>query len=478
MGTAVRTRWWRGFPFWSALATVLVSAALGVATNVATNTPRWGWIVGGGVLVLALLGLALANLARTARAQTAHLLAERAEVMDPSWPTPDLDAAAAQPANGSGSSGGTGDPGGVLFWLDARFCPSPLWGRSAPRRELEQWCASAASTDVVRIVSGPGGVGKSRLMVELARHYLPEGWFAGRPDPTRLGEVVARVLACEQPVLLVIEDAERVSGLARFLQRATAEPDRIRVVLTSRNGEALRTRLREDPDTALGPVLQAPVIVLPAVGHAGDRQQRYVEAIHHYARVLRMPRPDVPGAAPVGRDGDIMLLLQARALLAVLNRPGARTLGLGEVAQELVGAEQQRWARDPTLPAGWGIQLPPRLGALLRDLASRPPTPLMIPHGPNTPRWLFPGRIPGQPIDGHSLTNLLNRHGINARPARNAALASDLPAAILADLLGLHVNTAVRWVTYARRDWADYLALRAADQKESTKREGNSAQSE
>jgi hypothetical protein len=29
-----------------------------------------------------------------------------------------------------------------------------------------------------------------------------------------------------------------------------------------------------------------------------------------------------------------------------------------------------------------------------------------------------------------------------------------------ADLLGLHVNTAVRWVIYARRDWTDYLAAR------------------
>lgn len=96
----------------------------------------------------------------------------------------------------------------------------------------------------------------------------------------------------------------------------------------------------------------------------------------------------------------------------------------------------------------------------------------MIPHGSNTPRWLFPGLVPGQPIDGHSLTNLLNRHGITVRLARNAALAtlaSDLPAAILADLLGLHVNTAVRWVAYARRDWTDYLALRAAGHKENTR---------
>ena len=77
-----------------------------------------------------------------------------------------------------------------------------------------------------------------------------------------------------------------------------------------------------------------------------------------------------------------------------------------------------------------------------------------------------PGRVPGQPIDLRSLITQLNRHGISARPARNgalAALASDLPAAILADLLGMHVNTAVRWVIHARKDWTDYLASRATD---------------
>jgi hypothetical protein len=113
------------------------------------------------------------------------------------------------------------------------------------------------------------------------------------------------------------------------------------------------------------------------------------------------------------------------------------------------------------------ILLPPRLAALMTELADRPPTRLMIPHGPDAPRWLFPGRVPGQPIDNHSLTNRLNRHGISARPARNGALmalAADLPAAIIADLLGMHINTAIRWVRYAGRDWADYLAARAAEQ--------------
>ncbi|GGT43821.1 hypothetical protein GCM10010176_104080 [Nonomuraea spiralis] len=88
---------------------------------------------------------------------------------------------------------------------------------------------------------------------------------------------------------------------------------------------------------------------------------------------------------------------------------------------------------------------------------------------PDRPALAVPRSGPRTAHRPHQLTNLLNRHGISACPARNgalAALASDLPAAILADLLGLHINTAVRWVTYARKDWTDYLAERTAEQKE------------
>lgn len=42
-------------------------------------------------------------------------------------------------------------------------------------------------------------------------------------------------------------------------------------------------------------------------------------------------------------------------------------------------------------------------------------------------------------------------------------LATDLPAPVLAELLDLHISTAVRWVTYVKRDWTDYLAARAAE---------------
>jgi hypothetical protein len=122
------------------------------------------------------------------------------------------------------------------------------------------------------------------------------------------------------------------------------------------------------------------------------------------------------------------------------------------------------------------VLLPPRLADLLRRLAEQPqPRPLLSQVHDQGPRLLFPGMVPGRPISPHAMTQKLNRHGITVRAARNgalAALAADLPAAILADLLGMHVNTAIRWVIYARRDWTDYLADRADEQSKKIKEEG------
>jgi len=40
-------------------------------------------------------------------------------------------------------------------------------------------------------------------------------------------------------------------------------------------------------------------------------------------------------------------------------------------------------------------------------------------------------------------------------------LATNIPAAIVADLLSIHLNAAVRWVHLLLRDWTGYLASRA-----------------
>ncbi|MFH9090964.1 hypothetical protein [Streptomyces sp. NPDC017673] len=115
------------------------------------------------------------------------------------------------------------------------------------------------------------------------------------------------------------------------------------------------------------------------------------------------------------------------------------------------------------------VLLPPRLAELLRQLAEQPQLRPQLSRAHQGPQWLFPGMVPGKPISTHGMTQKLNRHGILVRTARNgalAALAADLPSPILADVTGMHRHTALRWVAYARRDWAEYLAARAKDLKE------------
>jgi hypothetical protein len=75
-----------------------------------------------------------------------------------------------------------------------------------------------------------------------------------------------------------------------------------------------------------------------------------------------------------------------------------------------------------------------------------------------------------------TLTRRLRQHGIEPRQARNSALAawaSDLPPAVLASLLGAHIQTAVNWASRIRRDRTSYIAERG-----STPAPGNTARSE
>ncbi|MFF1379263.1 hypothetical protein [Streptomyces sp. NPDC058308] len=122
------------------------------------------------------------------------------------------------------------------------------------------------------------------------------------------------------------------------------------------------------------------------------------------------------------------------------------------------------------------VLLPPRLAELVRQLAEQPQLRPQLSRAHSGPPWLFPGMVPGKPISTHGMAQKLNRHGIPVRTARNgalAALAADLPSPILADVTGMHRHTALRWVTYARRDWAEYLAARAEDEADEREKKGN-----
>jgi hypothetical protein len=83
---------------------------------------------------------------------------------------------------------------------------------------------------------------------------------------------------------------------------------------------------------------------------------------------------------------------------------------------------------------------------------------------PPKSQWLFPGHLPDRPITAARLGQRLGQLGINAQTGRRATLlqlAAQVPAAVLADLLGIAVTTAADWTHAAGGDWSHYAAATA-----------------
>jgi hypothetical protein len=75
--------------------------------------------------------------------------------------------------------------------------------------------------------------------------------------------------------------------------------------------------------------------------------------------------------------------------------------------------------------------------------------------------WLFPGGQPGRPLSSGHLGQRLKDLGIRPGQARSTALfqlATELPAALLARMLGIHIEVAVQWQKISSGDWAAYAA--------------------
>ncbi|MEV4130332.1 hypothetical protein [Nocardia sp. NPDC049707] len=97
------------------------------------------------------------------------------------------------------------------------------------------------------------------------------------------------------------------------------------------------------------------------------------------------------------------------------------------------------------------VLLPPKLAVLIeRQINARAPSMFQISDGP---RYLLPGRPPSRPRTQKAIGRVLSRNGLPTLAARNTAMietAAQLPAIVISDLFGIHVNTAHQWAELAR----------------------------
>jgi hypothetical protein len=205
------------------LALVLWVVTLTVWATVAAGVIKgpWGPLAGAVLTALAAVAAGYVPVIRDG------VLHRRAELT-----RRDEDAAAArEELRRAGELAGDG-PAGLL---DPRRGLVEFIGRERELAGLLAWCHDWRARGV-RLVTGPGGVGKTRLSVELCARLEPQGWRCVRVgDKAEATALAAARRAWSGPVLLVVDYAETRLGLGELLRAVAAEAGPVRVLLLARS---------------------------------------------------------------------------------------------------------------------------------------------------------------------------------------------------------------------------------------------------
>ena len=249
-------------------------------------------------------------------------------------------------------------------WQGSLESPPPQsWARLLdPRRELVgfvgrkdelaalvAWCQDEDAARL-RLVTGQGGVGKTRLAVELAERMKKHGWTCERVADGKEGEAITALRAVTRGrALLVVDYAETRVGLKQMLTALAGDQgDGVRVLLLARSAGDWWDQLGVG-EPAVWDVVQAAKaaeLALPAVVAADLSDADVIaRAVTSFAQELGLPEKTVEIYGGNGTGRRRVLDLHAAALVAVLAEAGTGTVrvDIRTVLGELLRHEQHLW---------------------------------------------------------------------------------------------------------------------------------------
>ncbi|WP_406430423.1 trypsin-like peptidase domain-containing protein [Streptomyces sp. NBC_00631] len=228
------------------------------------------------------------------------------------------------------------------WWLQTRNEVVPFIARTELDHLLD-WCLRPDGKGM-RLVTAPGGSGKTRLAMRLCQVLREQGWIAGflPGDSHETGPRIAEAVDAGYRVMVVVDYAETRNDLNTSLLTALEqeEPGRVRVVLLARSDGPWWTSLKDGDVVDRDPVRLSP---LGERTGPGPVLSAAWQAFH--AAIIGGPAP-TPPAGP-GADGpddpDDVLSLHALALDEVLARRDRVRVGAGDPLGRVLSREQRYW---------------------------------------------------------------------------------------------------------------------------------------
>ncbi len=240
-------------------------------------------------------------------------------------------------------------PPGAL--LRAEYGVVPFHFRQTEVEDLEDWCRSGDDLGI-RLYTGAGGMGKTRLALELCQRLRADGWQAGLVEPERPPEETWRDLVeIGGPRLLIVDYAETRRPLLVPLLREIyqGEDDApIRVLLLARAALDWWEQLKTEGD-GVGELLSGPATrwytLQPLALSSEDRAESYRIATEAFADQLDKQAPD---DMPDDLDAEHYrraLLLHMRALATIDGVHLKREDGEDGVLDYVLDRERRFWQK-------------------------------------------------------------------------------------------------------------------------------------
>ncbi len=250
--------------------------------------------------------------------------------------------------------------------LQWKYSMAPtLQGRDAELQSILDWADDGNNTISVRLLSGGGGSGKTRLAAEAAKHLRDRGWVAGFvPRNAKAGQAFETSL---RKFLLIFDYPEERMDVVKDLFDSICDISDslvdfpIRILLVSRREWADWADLLRELGPRAGRQELSVLRDLPR----DDAQKLFDETARNFAELTGKAVPD-PGTggqwleAPANR---VPLITMAGAVHHVLSGDSGFGLGASGVLQALADTEFDR-ARRVSADLGLGDLTLPRLLAL------------------------------------------------------------------------------------------------------------------